>query len=640
MHSVATVQCEKQPRILVVDDDPAICRIYSALLKRAGYSVNVALTFDDAAQSMAGNEFDVLISDIVLGEKDGLDILEQSQQLQPDTPVILVTGIPDVQTASAAVRQNAYAYLAKPVSKQTLVATVVRAVQLKALRVEKRRIEHENRNYQRNLEQLVAARTRKLNESNKRYQLLFENSKDAIYMADWNGGLLAVNQALVDLFGYSREEMMAGRIDRLHVDPKRYRQLRTEIERDGFVKDFDVRLRRKDGAVLECLVTAHLLTDTGGCIEGYQGILRDVTAQRHAQEKIRKQNKFLTNVIESLSHPFFVIDVHDYSVKIANAAARKLQGHSGSSCYVLNHRLDGPCRASGITCPLDEVKRLRRPVHITHAHKDCHGRAAEHEVHAFPLFDSRGNVTQVIQYCIDITEKKRLEAVAEAVNLMENLGYIFSGIRHEIGNPLNSVKMALSVLSMNLDTYPRTTIREFVDRSLNEISRVEYLLKALKNFSMFESPDVEPVRIGKFMDEFKTLVKKDFGQKGILLRVRPPTEEITVMTDPRAFHQVLLNLITNAADALTDRSAPSIDIETVRDSGFVSVIVRDNGSGMTEAELQNAFKPFHTSKANGTGLGLVIVKKMLSKMNSTIRIDSTLDQGTVVTMTLPMADKG
>ena len=640
MHSVATVQCEKQPSILVVDDDPAICRIYSALLKRAGYSVNVALTFDDAAQSMAGNEFDVLISDIVLGEKDGLDILEQSQQLQPDTPVILVTGIPDVQTASAAVRQNAYAYLAKPVSKQTLVATVVRAVQLKALRVEKRRIEHENRNYQRNLEQLVAARTRKLNESNKRYQLLFENSKDAIYMADWNGGLLAVNQALVDLFGYSREEMMAGRIDRLHVDPKRHRQLRTEIERDGFVKDFDVRLRRKDGAVLECLVTAHLLTDTGGCIEGYQGILRDVTAQRHAQEKIRKQNKFLTNVIESLSHPFFVIDVHDYSVKIANAAARKLQGHSGSSCYVLNHRLDGPCQASGVTCPLDEVKRLRRPVHMTHTHKDCHGRTAEHEVHAFPLFDSRGNVTQVIQYCIDITEKKRLEAVAEAANLMENLGYIFSGIRHEIGNPLNSVKMALSVLSMNLDTYPRTTIREFVDRSLSEISRVEYLLKALKNFSMFESPDVEPVKIGKFMENFKTLVEKDFGQKGILLRVRPPTEEITVMTDPRAFHQVLLNLITNAADALTDRSAPCIDIETVQDSGFVSVTVRDNGSGMTETELQNVFKPFHTSKAKGTGLGLVIVKKMLSKMNSTIRIDSTLDQGTVVTMTLPAADKG
>ena len=635
-----TLQHEAPPAILVVDDDQAICRIYSALLVRAGYSVNLALNFDDAAQLMAENEFDVLISDIVLGDKDGLDILEQSQRLQPDTPVILVTGLPDVQTAAAAVRLNAYAYLAKPVSKQTLVASVVRAIQLKALRVEKRRIERENRNYQRNLEQLVAARTRKLNESNKRYQLLFENSKDPIYMADWHGRLLGVNKAMVDLFGYSRDEMMAGRIDRLHVDPKRYRQLRTEIEHGGFVKDFDVRLRRKDGVVLECLVTAHLLIDTGGRIEGYQGLLRDVNAQRKAEEKIRKQNAFLTNVIESLSHPFFVIDVHDYSIKIANAAARQLQGDTGSSCYVLNHRLDGPCQESGVVCPLDEVRRLRRPVHLTHVHKDCHGRTVEHEVHAFPLFDSRRKVTQVIQYCIDITEKKRLESIAEAANLMENLGYIFSGIRHEIGNPLNSVKMALSVLSMNLETYPRATIREFVDRCLGEISRVEYLLKALKNFSMFESPDVEPMAINTFMETFKTLVEKDFGQKGILINVRLPADEIKVITDPRAFHQVLLNLITNAADALSGRQAPCIDIETVRENGFVSITVRDNGSGMTDTELQNAFKPFHTSKTNGTGLGLVIVKKMLSKMNSTIRIDSALDQGTVVTMTLPAADRG
>lgn len=639
MHSDPATRDESQPAILIVDDDQAVCRIYSALLTQSGYAVTIALTFHEAARLIADNEFDVLISDIVLGEKDGLEILEQSRRLQPDTPVILVTGLPDVQTAAAAVRLNAYAYLSKPISKQTLIATVVRALQLRALRVEKKRIEQENRHYQRNLEQLVEARTQRLDRSNKRYQLLFENSKDAIYMAEWKGGLLAVNQSLVELCGYSREEIMGSRIDRLHVDPERHRQLRMDLVRDGFIKDFGVRLRRKDGAILECLVTAHLLTDATGHIEGYQGILRDITAQRQAEEKIRKQNAFLINVIESLGHPFVVIDVRDHSVKIANAAARQLQDLTGNTCYALYHGGHKPCSASGITCPLNEVRLRRRPVHMTHVHRDRHGKSVEHEVHAFPLLDSRGTVTQMIQYCIDITEKKRLEAIAEAANLMENLGYIFSGIRHEIGNPLNSVKMALSVLSMNLEGYPRSTIREFVDRALSEISRVEYLLKALKNFSMFETPDVEPVQITAFMETFKTLVEKDFGNKGIRIRLRMPADEITVMTDPRAFHQVMLNLITNAADALAESEAPRIDIETSRDNGFVSVTVRDNGSGMTEAELQNAFKPFYTSKVSGTGLGLVIVKKMLSTMGSTIRIDSTLDRGTVVTMTLPLADK-
>jgi hypothetical protein len=75
--------------------------------------------------------------------------------------------------------------------------------------------------------------------------------------------------------------------------------------------------------------------------------------------------------------------------------------------------------------------------------------------------------------------------------------------------------MALSVLDKNLDRYPRQTIREFVGRSLGELSRVEYLLKALKNFSMFETPQMEDVHLGTFMANFMSLVEEDFSRKGI-----------------------------------------------------------------------------------------------------------------------------
>lgn len=623
--------------VLIVDDDPTVCRIYGTVLKRSGYRVMTAQSFQAAAEMMAGSDFDVLISDIALDENDGLDILARSRQLHPETPVIMVTGLPDVETAAAAVRLNAYEYLSKPVSSEMLVSTVARAVRLKSLRAEKKKAKLENRRYQRDLEQLVAVRTRKLIESDQRYQLLFENSRDAIYMADWQDGFLALNQAAVELFGYPKDALMASRVDSLHTDPQRYLRFREDIQRKGFVKDFAVQLRKENGAIIECLLTAHLLSDVDGRIEGHQGIVRDITAQKRAAEKIRAQNRFLTNVIESLSHPFLVIDADDYSVKVANAAARKFQHGVGETCYALNHGSEAPCSQEGLCCPLEKVRQTRRPVHLVHKHRDTHGREAQHEVHAFPLLDARGEVRQVIEYCIDITEKKRLEAIAEAANLMDNLGYIFSGIRHEIGNPLNSVKMALSVLSMNLDRYPKGTIREFVDRSLSEISRVEYLLKALKNFSMFEVPDVAPVGIGPFMENFKALVEKDFVAKGITVSVNLPGEEVMALTDPRAFHQVLLNLLTNAADALVGRDHPRIDIDVARTADCVVIRVTDNGSGMTETELRNTFRPFHTTKPAGTGLGLVIVKKMLSKMDSGIRIDSTLNAGTTVTMTLPPA---
>ena len=99
-----------------------------------------------------------------------------------------------------------------------------------------------------------------------------------------------------------------------------------------------------------------------------------------------------------------------------------------------------------------------------------------------------------------------------------------------------------------------------------------------------------------------------------------------ILTDPRAFHQVMLNLMTNAADALTDRPRPIIDLEVDQDAEFAVVRVRDNGLGMTVAELAKLFKPFHTTKPNGTGLGLAIVKKMLARMGGTILVDSVQDR--------------
>ncbi len=84
-------------------------------------------------------------------------------------------------------------------------------------------------------------------------------------------------------------------------------------------------------------------------------------------------------------------------------------------------------------------------------------------------------------YLSDITEKMRLNAIAEAVNTMNNLGYIFSGIRHELGNPINSIKTTISVCKKNLQTYSKETISEFIDRVLSDITRVEILLKDLKN---------------------------------------------------------------------------------------------------------------------------------------------------------------
>ncbi len=235
----------------------------------------------------------------------------------------------------------------------------------------------------------------------------------------------------------------------------------------------------------------------------------------------------------------------------------------------------------------------------------------------------------------DATEKKRLETIAAANNLMENTGYIFSGIRHEIGNPLNSLKMTLSVLLKNYDTFSKPAAIEFLERSLNEAERIEYLLNALRNFNMFEKPKMASTDIHLFLNNFLDLASEDLKQKGIQATCNFASNLKPVQIDPRALQQVLLNIITNAVDACMDQNSPEINIATKQSMEFVEIIIEDNGCGMTVEQQQNLFKPFYTNKPQGTGLGLVISKKMLSSMGITIHIKSRLNQGTKITLKIP-----
>ncbi|NOY64756.1 MAG: HAMP domain-containing histidine kinase [Nitrospirae bacterium] len=237
-------------------------------------------------------------------------------------------------------------------------------------------------------------------------------------------------------------------------------------------------------------------------------------------------------------------------------------------------------------------------------------------------------------YATDVTEKMRLNSIAEAVNTMNNIGYIFSGIRHEIGNPVNSIKMTLSVLRDNIEIYSREKVIEYIDRALNEVSRVEYLLRVLKSFSMYENMELQNIQISSFIDNLLSMVMKDFEKKGIKIKTLIRKNAEMVYADPRALQQVMMNILTNASDALKDRENPEILISIYKMNNQIIIRVADNGCGMSEEQQKNLFKPFYTTKPDGTGLGLVIVKKMLTGMNGTIRIESRENIGTEVTLTL------
>jgi len=133
-----------------------------------------------------------------------------------------------------------------------------------------------------------------------------------------------------------------------------------------------------------------------------------------------RSGSFLEKILESLTHPFYVIDANDYTIKLANSAARFGELTGSCTCYSVTHRRDKPC-AGAHPCPLEEVRRTGQSVVVEHVHYDKDGVPRNVEVHGYPILDEDGNVTQVIEYCLDITERKRMEEEARAAREMLQL---------------------------------------------------------------------------------------------------------------------------------------------------------------------------------------------------------------------------
>ncbi|MDA8087104.1 MAG: PAS domain S-box protein [Nitrospiraceae bacterium] len=255
--------------------------------------------------------------------------------------------------------------------------------------------------------------------------------------------------------------------------------------------------------------------------------------------------------------------------------------------------------------------------------------------HSAAVFRDKSGNTRVSVIFRDISEKKRLESIAEALNMMDNIGYVFSGIRHELGNPLNTTKFNLDILKRQYRTLPGEKIGDYIDRALEGVARIEFLLKSLKSFNLFEEVKSDCVSLRAFLDNFLAMAKADFLAKGIKIKsCLSPSAERAHM-DERAFNHALLNVFSNAADALEGVPEPVITVKTSGLEDMILVTVEDNGPGMTGEQMRNLFKPFHTTKPKGTGLGLVIVKKMMSKMKGGIEVTCESGKGTVVSLFLP-----
>lgn len=239
----------------------------------------------------------------------------------------------------------------------------------------------------------------------------------------------------------------------------------------------------------------------------------DITDKKEAEEKIKQQYIYLRSVLESITHPFYIINVEDYMIKIANSATGiygvpgEVSGNEEKSnaslmkfenrfikdkkitCYKLTHHREKPCDGERDPCPVIEVKRSKKPVRVEHTHFDKNGKEIFVEVHGYPILDEKGNVREVIEYSIDITERKMaLEQLA--LNLMA-----FDRSADRLRNPL-------AVIMSSLELKDVIGIDEVLKAVNEQAKRIKEELDNLRK------EEVETFKLLEKENKIKKLLKK------------------------------------------------------------------------------------------------------------------------------------
>ena len=216
-----------------------------------------------------------------------------------------------------------------------------------------------------------------------------------------------------------------------------------------------------------------------------------------------------------------------------------------------------------------------------------------------------------------------------------------AGVAHEIGNPLNALSLNLQLLAREFRREPDEERRERllhdISTAQNEVKRLEDIIKGF--LSALRPAKLNLVRgsLDAPLKDTLAAFKAQFEDRRIQMRLALPSALPSVLIDRAQMEQVFFNLVKNALEAMKDGGA--LDIAVAADDRDVRVFFRDNGSGMDAATLSRIFEPYHTTKEEGTGLGLMVSRRIVRAHGGEIDVESKPGTGTTFTVRIPRLEK-
>ncbi len=221
--------------------------------------------------------------------------------------------------------------------------------------------------------------------------------------------------------------------------------------------------------------------------------------------------------------------------------------------------------------------------------------------------------------------------------LMEHLEQMLSVMRHELGNRVNSLKITLDVLQENYDRFDDVKKREYLKRASALLARQEKLVEAMKSYSRFHSNKREEISLLHFWEHFLSLVSGRLKGGNISVNHNMEVEPCLIKADKMALEKALTNILDNSIEALEDVNDPEIALTARRANGSVIILIKDNGPGIRERDINKILVPLYTGKPGKTGMGLPIARRLLVEMDARLEIRSLINEGTEVRVWLESA---
>lgn len=473
----------------------------------------------------------------------------------------------------------------------------------------------------------------KIQESETRYRMLFENAADAIFIMEAEGEkigkIVAANQAAAKMHGYSIEELLNLSIQDLDT-PDEAKEVPNRIQRilDGQWINEELTHRKKDGTVFPVEISAGLLE-----LNNRKYVLafdRNISERKRMETLLLQSKQEWEETFDTITDMITIHD-KDFNIISANKAAQKILGLPWikgikAKCYQYYHGKDYPPQ----DCPSCECLFTGKPTAFEtfEPHLDMHL-----ETRAIPRFDNNNQLIGLIHVVRDITERKQVEGALQRAEQMKMVGEWATALVHEIKNPLAGIKASVEVLLDELNISEEED-RAYIYRAIDEIKRIELLLKSLLNFAKPPKPQLMTIDLNDLLDK---TIAFSLKHPSILSDTAPQINVLRdfddnlpeTMADPMQLQQVFLNLLFNSIEAMPDGGTLGVKTFYDMENKTGQIEISDTGQGIDKDMIDKIFQPFFTTKRKGSGLGLAITRRLIEQHGGEIFVKSEPGKGTV-----------